>query len=101
MDDGAKAIILISIAISIVVIGGIVVFVGLVQQRCAACRKPALELDTRDNPGGIDTATGAHAFRCTRCGAEYRRLERGPFIPREAFEAGARDALAAAKVVRR
>ena len=83
--------------------GGVMVVISyMLRTRCPACRKATLELDLTTNAGGIDQGTNAKMFRCTSCSAEYRRHpEGGPFIPRSAWEAGAREELPKVHALRR
>lgn len=98
-EDWGKLII---VGIGLVGAGLVFILVYFLRTRCPACRKPTLELDLRTNPGGVDVHTGGRKFRCTACRAEYRRAdEGGPFITREAWEAGARDAIPKAQARRR
>lgn len=79
-------------AIGFSVIAG-AMFGWLRRPRCPACRGK-LERDRTANAGGIELTTGGRMYRCTACNAEYRRHhDEGPFIPRAAWDAGAREEL--------
>lgn len=79
----------------------IVVVVRILRARCPACRKPTLELDLRDHPGGLVAgSTSAMMFRCQSCSAEFRREDNGPLISKDAWDRGAREELPRAKVHR-
>jgi hypothetical protein len=91
----------VTLAFAVAAIGAMVVVVLVLRTRCPACRKRGLELDLRANPGGIDGgAPHARQFLCPHCSAEFRRADRGPLIPRSAWEAGAREELPRARVHR-
>ena len=98
-----SAVLFIGVPISI----GIAIVVALVwvirrRARCPNCGKAKLDRDRSANAGGIELATGGRMYRCTGCAAEYRRHhDRGPFIPRAAWEIGVRDELPQAHVVPR
>ncbi len=69
--------------------------------RCPRCRQPTVELDVREDFAGVDRESGAIKFHCISCGAEFRRQDKGPMIDRDAWDAGARDPIPAARVVPR
>jgi hypothetical protein len=98
-DEGTFVYFAIAVAVGAAFV--LVLFVAwLARTRCPACGKPALELDMRDNSGGVEAGTGARMFQCARCLAEFRRLDKGPLVPRATWEAGGREAPPVAKVVR-
>lgn len=96
-----------------VVGGGIAVYLAalialgrLRRERCPSCHGRTLE------PCGFFRATEVDdagrrfpsywtEHRCTACGAELCRYNGGELIPKHAFEAGAREAVPRAAVVRR
>jgi hypothetical protein len=89
------------VAVAVVAVGAMVLLVHLLRTRCPGCRKPTLELDLRDDPGGsVPGVPTAKMFRCLTCAAEFRRDDGGPLIPKIAWDAGARDELPRAKVHR-
>ncbi len=93
---------LIVVAIGLAAAVMVIVIAYLLRTRCPACRKPTLELDLSENPGGDEVATGGKMYRCTTCGAEYRRRHNeGPFISRAAWDAGAREAIPKVRALRR
>ncbi len=88
-----------TIAIAVGAAGAMLVIARVLRTRCPACRKPGVELDLRTNPGGVDGSSPlVRQFRCPRCSAEFRRDDRGPLIPRAAWEAGAREEIPRARV---
>jgi hypothetical protein len=77
-------------AVGITVVGGLMVAMSR-KHACPACRARTLAVDTRPNAGGIDLATGGRLYRCLQCGVELvRHHDKGPFIPRAAWDAGSR-----------
>ncbi len=100
MSDGEWALIGVTIAIPLVVAVVIVIAQRALRARCPEC-DAALALDIRNNPAGVVWGSpGARMFRCKSCGAEYRRENRGPLIPKTAWDAGARVGLPRATVLR-
>jgi hypothetical protein len=91
----------VAIAICVVVACAIVMIVSIIRARCPACRRPALERDMRTHRRGIEPGTGAKMFQCAWCLTEFRRLDRGPLVRKSAWDAGARDELPRARVLRR
>ena len=87
--------------VALAAIGGIVLLVHLLRTRCPACRKPTLELDLRGSASGtLEGQPLVQMLRCQTCGAEYRRDDKGPMIPKAAWDAGARDELPRATLKR-
>jgi hypothetical protein len=88
--------------------GGMAVYVaamGVVLRKrvaCPACGKRALRLQALTRgiewpPKGRPTDFSMH--RCEACGAEFGRQGNGPFVPKEAWDAGARGEFPSAVVV--
>jgi hypothetical protein len=91
----------VAIAIVVVALFAIVMIVSILRARCPACRRPALEPDCRLSRDGREAGTGAKMFQCAFCLTEFRRLDRGPLVRKSAWDAGARDELPRARVLRR
>ena len=89
------------VVFALAAIAGIVLLVRLSRTRCPECRKGTLEIDDREHPGGIVPGVpSALMLRCLACAAEYRRDDKGPLIPKLAWDAGARDELPRATLKR-
>src|SRR5258705_9932305 len=71
--------------------------------RCPACRERTLVVRSlvrgRVWPPVNRTPIDETLYRCEACGAEFGREGRGPLIPRHAWDAGAREAFPAARVL--
>lgn len=72
---------------------------ALERKKCPVCRRRAVAMRFTD--GYTDGKTNIVSFRCKKCRAEFRTLDGGPLIPREAFDAGVREPVPEAKVVRK
>jgi hypothetical protein len=99
-NSGLLALIIVSAVCAGVI--AVVVVRWVLRPRCPSCAKATLERDRTSNAGGIELATGGRMYRCTACAAEFRRHhDEGPFIPRAAWDAGARDELPKAHALRK
>ena len=87
--------------VAVVVIGIALLSIpfALERKKCPVCTRRAVAMRFTDGY----SRDGVHivSFRCKQCRAEFRTLNGGPLIPRDAFDRGAREPVPQARVIGR
>lgn len=89
---------MLAVLIIVLGIGVLSILFALERKKCPVCQRRAVAMRFTD--GVSDGANNIVSYRCKHCRAEFRTLNGGPLIPRDAFDSGTRDPLPQAKVIR-
>lgn len=86
-------------AVVVIGIGVLSLLFAIERKRCPVCTRRAVAMRFTDG----SSYDGVHivSFHCKQCRAEFRTLNGGPLILRDAFDRGMREPVPHARVVQR
>lgn len=79
-------------------IGVLSILFAIERKKCPVCQRRRVAMRFTD--GYSDGEINIVSYRCKACRVELRTLNGGPLIPRDAFDAGTRELVPPAKVLR-